>query len=116
MRLRCVHHIPGRLRLKGPSLRGDAATLDVMRRSLLATEGVTAVAPSVITGSILVNYDVAILQPEVLDQQIRRLGSPSGVRTQPEGGSLERLLEALFRKLFENAVQALAAAAIEAAI
>ena len=57
----CVHYIPGRFRLKGPSMRGDAARLDAIRLSLLATEGVTAVAPCVITGSILVEYDAAIL-------------------------------------------------------
>ena len=116
MLLQCVHHIPGRLRLKGPSLRGDAARLDAMRRSLLATEGVTAVATSVITGSILVNYDAALLRPEVLDDQFRRMGSPSDIRPLADEGSFERLVEILVRKLFEHTVEAFAMAAIEAAI
>lgn len=111
-----MHHIPGRLRLKGPSLRGDAAGLVAMRRLLLATDGVTAVVPNVITGSILINYDIAILPPEVLNEQFRRMGFPSGIRTQPEGGSFERLVETLVRKLFEHTVETLAMAAIEAAI
>lgn len=114
--LQCVHHIPGRLRLKGPSLRGDAVGLDAMCRSLLATKGVTAVAPSLFTGSILVTYDPAVLQPAVLDGQLQRLGSRSGIRPQPDEGSFERVVETIVRRFFEHMVEALAAAAIEAAI
>ena len=111
-----VHHIPGRLRLKGSLLRGDAVRLDAVCRSLLATEGVTAVASRVVTGSVLVNYDATILQPELLDECLRRLGAPSGIRPHAKKGSFERVVPILLRKLCEHAVEALAIAAIEAAI
>ena len=116
MLLQCVHHIPGRLRLKKPSLRGDEAALDVVCRWLLATEGVTAVTASAITGSILVNYDVTILQPELLDEHLRRLGASSEIRPQAKDGPFEHVVQILVRKLFEHVVEVVAAAAIEAAI
>lgn len=103
-------------RVKGAWLRGDAARLEAIRRLLLATDGVTAVAPNLITGSILVNYDVAILQPKVLNEQLRRIGFSSSIRTLTDEGSFERLAETLVRKLFEHTVETLAMTAIEAVI
>ena len=115
MQLRCVHHIPGRLRLKGSSLRGDRAKLDAVGQSLLAIEGVTAVIPNVVTGSILIKYAPVILRPEALDEQLRRLGSPSGI-PQPDGGAFERIAEIFIRKVLDLSVEALAAAALKGAI
>lgn len=73
-------------------------------------------ASSVVTGSILINYDAAILRPEVLDEHLRRLGAPSGIRPQAKEASFERVVPILVRKIFEHVVEALAVAAIEAAI
>jgi hypothetical protein len=52
-----VHHIPGRLRVKLPSLRGDAASLEQVREILLPVDGIWDVTVNPLTGSVLIIYD-----------------------------------------------------------
>jgi copper chaperone CopZ len=58
-----VHHLPGRLRLRTASLKGDARGSDKARRYLARIEGVTSVTANPGTGSLLVEYDTAVLRP-----------------------------------------------------
>jgi hypothetical protein len=52
-----VHHIPGRMRVKLPRMKGKAAALDKIKHSISKMPGVTSVATNATTGSVLVNYD-----------------------------------------------------------
>ena len=63
-----VHHLPGRLRLRSASLKGDARASEQARRALAAIEGVTSVAANPCTGSLLVEYDPTVLPPsDIID-------------------------------------------------
>jgi hypothetical protein len=54
-----VHHIPGRMRVKLPRLKGRAAALDKIKQSISNMAGVTSVDTNSTTGSVLVNYDAS---------------------------------------------------------
>jgi hypothetical protein len=57
---RVVHHIPGRMRIKAPFLKGAVADLDQLNELLLPVEGLKHVDFSPITGSVLLYYDPAL--------------------------------------------------------
>lgn len=115
-RILCVHHIPGRLRLKGRGLRGNPVALGALRRALLAIDGVTDALPSQFTGSIVVYYDHANRSPDVLRAQLAllgiRIGTPAPTSTDQE--PFGRIFDAIASKLCAYAIEALARAAIEA--
>jgi hypothetical protein len=53
-----VHHLPGRVRLRLPSLRGEAETLGQVQGWIRQLPGVRRVQANPVTGSVLVHYDV----------------------------------------------------------
>lgn len=57
-----VSLVPGRLRARDPSIRGDRARSDQVQRTLLALPGVLDAKGSPMTGSVLIRYD-----PDVID-------------------------------------------------
>ncbi len=63
MGLRVVHNtLQGRLRVRSEELRGNERTLRAMAQELGGLSGIGNVETNPITGSILVNYDVALLK------------------------------------------------------
>jgi hypothetical protein len=52
-----IHHIPGRMRVRLPRLKGKAGALDSIKQSISGINGVTSVDTNATTGSVLVNYD-----------------------------------------------------------
>jgi len=54
---RYIHHIPGRLRVRLPALKANAAAGLDLERTLTQVGGVTAVDINPLTGSVLVHYD-----------------------------------------------------------
>jgi hypothetical protein len=54
-----AHHIPGRMRVKLPRMKGRAAALDKIKQSVSKMPGVTSVDTNSTTGSVLVNYDAS---------------------------------------------------------
>ena len=59
-----AHHLPGRLRLRSPSLKGDVRAGEKAQRHLAQIEGVTSVTVNSGAGSLLLQYDPAALAPE----------------------------------------------------
>ena len=59
-----AHHVPGRLRLRSPSLKGDIRAGEEAQRHLAQIEGVTSVTVNTAAGSLLLQYDPAVLAPE----------------------------------------------------
>jgi hypothetical protein len=53
----CVHHIPGRLRVKSPRLKRNEAEAARARALLAGLEGVMAAEVNTVTGSLLIGYD-----------------------------------------------------------
>ena len=64
--LEVVHSLPGRLRLKMPSLRGRPQALAKFATSLRRLEGIVAVTTTPTLGTALVRYDAAKLTPSLV--------------------------------------------------
>jgi Heavy metal associated domain 2 len=52
-----VHHVPGRLRVRIPSIKGNLAEASSLEKRIRAQRGVKNVQTSPLTGSVLVHYD-----------------------------------------------------------
>lgn len=68
-----VHDVPGRLRVKIPSLKRSSGTAEDIRRILDSIEGVDSTAVNPLTGSVLVTYDSKSLNAKrILDSLTKR--------------------------------------------
>ena len=50
------HHLPGRLRLRIPAVKGEAAALQEISSAIASTPGINQVEYNPVTGSILIQY------------------------------------------------------------
>jgi len=63
-----VHYLPGRLRLRSARLKGNARAGEEARLHLAQLTGVVSAKANTYTGSLLVEYDPAVLSPgKVID-------------------------------------------------
>jgi Heavy metal associated domain 2 len=58
-----VHHVPGRLRLRSARLKGNARAGEEAQLHLAQLTGVTSAKANACTGSLLVEYDPAVIPP-----------------------------------------------------
>jgi Heavy metal associated domain 2 len=63
-----VHHVPGRLRVRVPKVKGNSAEASLLERRIRAQRGVKNVQTSPLTGSVLVHYDPATASVSTLSQ------------------------------------------------
>ena len=66
-----VSFVPGRIRLRFKELRNSAAA-ELAKARVKETPGITNVETNPLTGSILIEYDPAILPVEKLLETVRR--------------------------------------------
>lgn len=64
--LEVVHALPGRMRLRMPSLRARARALAEFATSLKRLEGIQDVTVNPVLGTVLVRYDAAKLTPSLV--------------------------------------------------
>ena len=64
--LELVHAMPGRIRLRIPSLRHRVAEAELFRRRLAGLEGIEQVSVNVFLGTVLILYNPAVLTPMVI--------------------------------------------------
>ena len=55
-----VHHVPGRMRLRVPSAKGDAQTLQEVRQSLSSLRGIADIRGNALIGTLVIEYDRAL--------------------------------------------------------
>lgn len=55
-----VHHVPGRLRLRSPLIKGDPGRAKAACATVTALPGVRAAKASTVTGSLTILYDPAL--------------------------------------------------------
>lgn len=60
------HHVPGRLRVHVPGVKGSIGNAQVVERSLSNLKGVSRVETRTLTGSVVVHYDTAALDAGAL--------------------------------------------------
>lgn len=64
--LEVVHAIPGRIRLRVPSLKGRPRALDALSATLLRLDGIASAETNATLGTVLVRYDAAKLTPSLV--------------------------------------------------
>jgi hypothetical protein len=73
LKVAVVHHLPGRLRLRSTSLKGDARAIEEAREDLAQIEGMISVTANPCTGSLLLEYDPVVAAPsKVMDLLVAR--------------------------------------------
>lgn len=109
-----VHHVPGRLRIKNPAIKGNARAAQAWCRRIKAIVGVNSVEVSPLTGSAVIGYcpesvtGLAILNQ--LDGQRYGAGQEVWVAPPPETPLADRFLGTMAQTLAERSAAALLAA------
>jgi Heavy metal associated domain 2 len=73
-----IHHVPGRLRLQTPRLKGNRRAAEAALGEAIAITGVLEARVSAVTGSLLITYDRRELTPAVLWRCLCKSGIVSG--------------------------------------
>ena len=107
------HYVPGRLRLRAPGLKADAAKLETFCAELSAVPGVHSVTPRSQTGSIVIEYDPAVLPPDGLSAALHECPSAT---PEDRGGLFPSLADQIAANAVERLVEKLAVALIVAVI
>jgi hypothetical protein len=103
-----LHHVPGRLRLKTRSLKNSSAKADEVRALFQQLPGIEAIDLNLLTGSMLVRYDVAsITSARILGFLVAHsvITSIPEARPRPAAKLLDGSMEA---SIAENLAQRLA--------
>ena len=73
-----IHHVPGRLRLQTPRLKGNRQAAEAALDKAIAITGILEARVSAVTGSLLITYDKRKLTSGVLWQSLCKSGIVSG--------------------------------------
>ena len=68
--LELVHHHPGRLRVRAAVLRNDAELAERVSNALEGMPGITRVTHNAHTGSVLVEYEPGLVEPDAIAERI----------------------------------------------
>lgn len=114
-----IHNVPGRLRVKTPSIKGNQTTAEDLQEILRKIEGIDSTAVNLLTGSIVINYNCRIVAPEEILNALKQTGyvDPSSAITNDQvietavskaGGVVGKaLLGMLFEKALEGSALSL---------
>ncbi len=78
--LELIHHHPGRLRVRAHAFTDGGDLVAVVRETMLAVRGITRFEHSTRTGSILVEYEPGLAEPDAILHQLATSAglAPSG--------------------------------------
>ncbi len=88
-----LHHVPGRLRIKTPSVKGCPARAREIEGKLGTIRGVTMVSANIITGSILITYDSASVNRDDILNVLSREGYFDYTKAATQDHVFEKKLE-----------------------
>jgi copper chaperone CopZ len=66
-----IHNVPGRLRIKIPLIRRNLSKCIAIRDLLVHLDGVERIKVTELTGSVVINYDPQIIQPQDIFQILK---------------------------------------------
>lgn len=69
-----VHHVPGRLRVKCPTLKGNANRAEAVAQLIRAEDGIKSCEVNPVTGSVLACYDEAAISAYRVLDLLKRSG------------------------------------------
>jgi hypothetical protein len=116
--MQCIHHIPGRLRVRVAGIKGDAQGASRLGCLLREVDGVTSVAANPLTGSVLVHYDPATLCMSALMARIPASEKPSrhGPTVRKRAVEPKTLGQEVIRRIAAAAAKQVLEAAVERAV
>ena len=81
-----VHQVPGRLRIKSPSIKGNQKEAVVVEDLLQQMDGIKSTAVNTLTGSVVVNYDSRMVTDHTIIARLTDLGhfNPAQAKTNDE--------------------------------
>jgi copper chaperone CopZ len=116
-----VHHVPGRLRVKAPSLKGHDARAVRVKERLEALPGIIGVKVNKTTGSVTVKYDVDQQSHHALLDALHHDGltipphAASAIPSRPSKQSIGRKVgDAVISKVLETILERTAIALVAA--
>jgi hypothetical protein len=116
-----IHHVPGRLRVKSARLKRNDHHARRACEYVRGINGVLCAEANVLTGSLLIHYDVSVVRSETLLNSLKDLGClhPETDVSRPTTSNVHPLVQRVSDKLVEKAVEQLierSAVALVAAI
>ncbi len=103
VKLQIAHQVPGRIRMKIPSAKGDPALLEEIQKTFSAIPGIEQVVVNPQTGSVVLRYD-ADRQDEFHAGFARRLNEHQAAPTQqPRHRAPSNEIDALASKIADEA-------------
>ncbi len=81
-----VHQVPGRLRIKSPSIKNNQTEAVVVENLLKDMEGIKSTSVSTLTGSVVVNDDSRMVSDQMIISRLTDLGhfKPAQAKTNDE--------------------------------
>ncbi len=115
-----IHHVPGRLRVKSPTLKRNERHASQAKQYIDSVHGVLASEYNTVTGSLLIRYDTNLVGSETLLNSLRSLGHVHPHQAQPvpyqAPGLGQKLSDTVVNKLVETVIERSATALIAAII
>ena len=109
--VRTEHVSPGRVRLLVPSLRGDKGTAATLAEKLATLQGVRSAQVSPISGSVLIHFSEAAVDPALLfGATVRLLGLDDELNRSPRPvvvKELQSMLECANRAVYDRTAGAI---------
>jgi hypothetical protein len=68
-----AHMVPGRVRFVIPSMVGNARTAKVLEEQLASLDQIESLSINLVSGSVIIHYDMAAIEPVVLFGALSRL-------------------------------------------
>lgn len=106
-----VHHIPCRLRIKSPLIKGDGVVAAALRAHLKAVAGVETIETNPTTGSAIIKYSRYALSATAILEDLNRWADQSGLCAPEEKTGAQRAL--IVQRLAETMLRAVVHSAIE---
>ncbi len=99
-----VHHVPGRLRVRIPSIKGNTIRANEVEKFCRKLNGLDTVEANTVTGSLIIKYHSDILSHEEIMEKLRKNnylnGSPQLSNPQPFDRAATKAGMALSKALF----------------
>ncbi len=70
----CMHHVPGRMRIRSEAVKGNEPRALEAERLLRAVAGVRSVRANTVTGSIVIEYQPGLADLAALAQMLHERG------------------------------------------
>lgn len=116
-----IHNLPGRLRVKSPTLKRNEGPARQAKDHIDRVHGVLASEVNPVTGSLLIRYDANLVNAQTLLDSLRDLGHVPQHHAAPAAygaatDAAQRLSDTVVNKLVETLIERSATALIAAVI